>query len=182
MRELHPDFLTKVRQSDLSFGQLVHLDILPTAVNFWSGVGEIVFSGRTYHGVERAARIDSVREIAGIVAGSVRMSLALTKDAEDLEFLRNITVTDRPAEIHDAVFDEAGQLVAVDTCFAGTLGDLQLRVGPRFYELSLVCTNALVNLKRSAGISHGFDDQQRLHGGDTSARFLPFFQDVNFKL
>jgi len=182
MRELHPDFLAKVREENLHFGQLVFLDILPETVSFWSGLGSIVFEGRTYHGVERSARIDAVKEIAGIVAGSVRMSLALSKDAEDLEFLRSVRVTDRPAEIHDAVFDEAGQLLAVDTCFSGTLGDLQLRVGSRFYELSVVATNALVNLKRSSGISHGYDDQKRLHGGDTSARFLPFFQDVNFRL
>lgn len=182
MRDLHPDFLVKVRQDDLDFGQLVWMDILPQPVGFWSGMGEITMGGNTYHGVERAARIDSVREIAGIVAGEVRMTLALTKDAEDLEFLRAVRVTDRPAEIHDAVFDSSGQIIAVDTCFAGTLGDLQLRVGPRFYELSLTCTNALINLKRSGGISHGYDDQRRINGGDTSGRFLPFFQDVNFKL
>lgn len=182
MRELHPDFLAKVRQEDLALGQLVWLDILPDPVGFWTGAGELTFGGNLYHGAERAARVETVREVAGIVAGSVRLALALTKDAEDLAFLRTITVTDRPVEIHDAVFTEAGELLAVDTAFRGTLSDLQLRVGPRFYELSVTATNSLVNLKRSASLSHGYDDQRRTFAGDTSGRFLPFFQDVNFRL
>ncbi len=182
MRALDPDFLAKVRLENVSFGQLVYLDILPEAIGFWSGMGEIIFDGKTYHGVERAARVDGVKEVAGIQAGSVRMTLALQKDAEDLAFLREIKISDRPAEIFDAVFDDGGNLLAVDTCFRGKLTDLNLRVGARFYELSVTAINSLANLKRSAGISHGFDDQRRRHGGDTSARFLPFFQDVNFKI
>ena len=182
MRELPPDFLAEVRKKDLSFGQLVWLDILPDPVGFWSGAGEINFAGNLYHGAERASRIDAIREVSGIVAGTVRLSLALSKDAEDLAFLRSVTITDRPVEIYDAVFSSAGALLAVDTAFRGTLSDLQLRIGPRFYELSVTGTNSLVNLKRSAGLSHGYDDQRRTFSGDTSGRFLPFFQDVNFRL
>jgi hypothetical protein len=182
VRELHPDFLAEVRKKDLSFGQLVWLDILPDPVGFWSGAGEINFDSRTFHGSERASRVETIREVSGIVAGTVRMSLTLTKDAEDLAFLRTITVTDRPVEIYDAVFSSAGTLLAVDSAFKGTLSDLQLRIGPRYYELSVTGTNSLVNLKRTSGLSHGYDDQRRTFSGDTSARFLPFFQDVNFRL
>lgn len=182
MRDLHPDFEAEIEKGEIFPAQLIACEFEPEAAYYWGGLGSLEYGGKTYLGIDRGGIAESIPETGEIQARSVRLKLFLKKDGEDMGWLRNLRARGKTVTITDVLLSEEGAIIAADTAFKGSAGDLALRVGPRAYELSVTASNELEGLKQQWGATHAESDQRRLHDGDTSGRFLPFFQDLNYRI
>lgn len=182
MRDLHPDFEQELSKGSIFPVQLVSMQIEPEPVYYWNGLGPLHYGGNTYLGLDRGAQCESVQETNQTQASSISMRVFLKREGEDMGFLTNVRVRGKEITVMDALLDDNLSIIAVDTAFRGIGGDLKLRVNASSYELEVTATNELEGLKSTWGLTHSESDQKRLYAGDTSHRFLPFFQDVDFQL
>lgn len=183
MRDLHPDFAEKINDGTLMVVQLIACEFGPEPSYFWGGIGILQYGGRAYRGLDGAAYAQSISETQETQASSVELVVGLKKNDEDLGWLRTIRARGREVIITEAFLDpDTLELIATDVSFRGVAGDLQLRVAPDRYELTVTVANELEALKGYWGLSHSDADQQRLFPGDTSHRFIPFFQDIDFNI
>ena len=183
MRDLHPDFSDQIAKKELAVAQLIACEFSPDPVYAWSGTGTLVYGGRNYLGFSGAVSAQTVSETAEVEASSIELSVPIKKTAEDLGFLRSVRARGKEVIITEVILNaDTLEVLGADVSFRGVAGEMTLRVGPRAYELSVTVANELEGLKKTWGLTHSDSDQKLLFPGDTSHRFIPFFQDLDFRI
>lgn len=190
MRDLHPDFKEVIRSGHYSPIMMVELDTLPEPIYLWTGIGDLVYAGKTYLGTGALGAIEPIKESAEIKAESVTLSLYCMKDliAEDgdgIDFnaLRECEIKEREGRIfYGLLGDDGNELIAVEPAFCGDMDALRVINRPTDYEIKLTIFNRLIILKKRENLWHTDVDQQYLHPGDTSHRFVHAIQDLQIRL
>lgn len=190
MRDLDPEFKEIIRSGHYSPVMLVSLEMAPDPVYLWTGIGDLTYAGKTYIGTGALGSIEPIKESAEIKAESVNLTLYCMKelisaDGEGIDFceLRNCEIKEREGRIdYGLLSHERNDLIAVEPAFCGQMDALRVQNTPRSYEIKLTLFNRLLILKKRENLWHTDVDQQYLHPGDTSHRFVHAIQDLQIRL
>ena len=181
MRDLSPAFAAAVASSAVTPAIMVYLDLLPTALRAWTGLGTLSWSSHDWSGFGMLAALDPVEEYSEIRAGAITLSLTHIPSTA-LSELASLTYKSRLAEIYLALFaGDTTELVGVELLMRGQMDTLKLKRGPDSSSLSLTVVNELTRLRDSWAALYTDPHQQALHPGDTALRFVPSLQDFQIK-
>lgn len=182
-RTITAGMVTEIDATELSPIIFVKFEYDSGDVNFWNGIGDLVWSGDTYTGAGNLGAISKVAETEGIIANDVNfqisgipsgsISLALTEPYQG-----------RPATMWIGAFDSSYAIVDDPIqVFKGSMDVMEIVEGGSTATITIRVENVLRALTRSSPRKWTDQDQQAQVPGDVGFKELPGIQDdpVNWK-
>lgn len=182
MRDLHPDFATKIQEREVSPALMVFLDLDGMPLRAWTGLGTIQYAGEDWLGFGMLGNVEPVEEYSDIRAGQVVLTLTRIPN-ESLSDLGDLVFKRRAAEIYLALFvGDSRELVGVELLMRGTMDTLTLSRSPDGSTIKLRLANELAKLRESWGTLYTDPYQQAIYPGDTALRFVQSMQDITISI
>lgn len=185
-RDIDPDTITAFAQPAFYHVVLVWLDWPETAVRVHSGVGDIVWDGRTWTGIGHFGEINIPEEIEGLASQSADLRLIGAPD--ELDAYLDAPIRNRDAAIYFGATTKPGGNVLIGNPFEVFVGYMDaLR---EVVEISASEMRRDVVLQVANGPSqrsyvetfHTDEDQKRRFPTDTAGRFVIFAEAEATKL
>lgn len=150
---------------------LFDLDLDSGEINFWSGPYPVESGGKTYialPGIDGGISIQQSLEIEDL-SGDIQLSgstpeilaLALTEDFQN-----------RPARVHLASLNDAGQVSSIELAFSGLIDDIRIQEGPDNPSLEIIIRGIFADLEVQTDIRYAAADQSEIDPHDTFFDFL----------
>jgi hypothetical protein len=164
---LHADFAPRV----ISPTVLFDLALDSGELTFWSGPYPLETGGKVYlalPGIDGGISFLQSLEIDELSAdiqlsGSTPeiLAIALTEDFQN-----------RPARVHIASLDDAGQVSSIELAFSGLIDDIRIQEGPNSPSLEIIIRGVFSDLEVGADIRYAAADQAAIDPDDTFFAFL----------
>src|SRR5574341_370749 len=147
--------------------------LLSSPVRLCSAPHPVVHFGNTFDGVGTFGAIEEVADAAG--AGENRQ-LRFTLSgvpSETLALAMGEDIRNKPINVWVAVLDpDTYAVLDAPLLWAGTLDQMPIRMGDGTSSISVTAEHRGVTFARPKPLRYTDVDQQRLHPGDTSLRFV----------
>ncbi len=178
-RSLTAAVATELQKGRIHPHALVHFAFDSGAVRFWSGIGDLVWSGHTYVGAGSLGSVGAVEESASIRAAGAAFKLSGIPSS-----LVSIALAEhyqgRGCTMWLAFFDDAGALIADPVqVFSGRVDVMQITDAGETADIKLTAENRLVDFERPQETRYYTDqDQQREYPGDKGFEFVTAIQEA----
>lgn len=170
MRTISSDALTVLSGASMGLAVLVQMSFDPV-VRLASGTVAIEYGGQLYYGAGALGAVEVVRDEPNSTQGlrftlsgvpSEYVALALQEEA------RGVACTVRLAVLHPTTH----ALVDAPLLWAGTLDQMPIARGTNTSTIGVSGVHKGALMRRPKPLRYTDGDQQRLHPGDTSGRFV----------
>jgi len=150
-------------------------------VYLWTGMGEIDWDGKTWSGVGSLGNASNVREIGGIAASGITVSLADIDNAA-LPIILNEVESGAAGSVWYGFIDDSGAVVANPLqAFVGRLDVPSFEDSGSGSKVSITYENRLRDLLRARELRYTHGSQQRVYPGDLGFEYVPSLQEWNGK-
>ena len=167
---------TALDQPTIARRWLVEIAFDSGTARYWDGFGDLPALGQTWTGTGRLARVEPIKEAAGLTAQGATIQLTILPtaeipDAPDL-FL-TIALTEeyqgRPVTIYVGLIDLATNQAIADPFprFRGYLDVVTEEEAPGAARLTIACENKLIDLERPRGRTYTPEDHKVVYPADT---------------
>lgn len=170
MRTITSDALTVLSGPAMGLALLVQMSFSPV-VRLASGSVAIQYDGQLYYGAGALGAVEAVRDEVNSTQGlrftlsgvpSEYVALALQEEA------RGVACTVRLAVLHP----DTHALMDAPLLWSGTLDQMPIAYGNTTSTIGVSGVHKGALLRRPKPLRYTDGDQQRLHAGDTSLRFV----------
>jgi hypothetical protein len=178
-RTLSAAIEAELQESRIRPHVLVHFAFDSGAIRFWSGVGDLSWSGDTYTGAGSLGSVTAFGETTGLNAVGIKFGLSGIPSS-----LVSIALGEhyqgRACTMWMAFFDEAGVLIADPVqVFSGRIDVMVITDAGETADIALSAENRLVDFERPLEVRFYTDqDQQREFPGDKGFEFVPMMQQA----
>lgn len=180
-RNVTPEF---VEQLDAASKQPVLFfegDFKGGTVYLWTGLGSIDWDGKTWSGVGVLGNASNIREIGGIAASGITVSLTDIDNAV-LPIILNEVESGSSGSVWYGFIDDSGVVVADPLlAFVGRLDVPSFKDSGSGSKVSITYENRLRDLLRARELRYTHGSQQRDYPGDLGFEYVPSLQEWNGK-
>ena len=150
-------------------------------VRLWTGYGERIWNGQTWHGGGNLLSVSAIEETNGVTANGVSVSLSgIPLDMITLAI--NEARQGAAGRIWIGFCDANWDLVATpELLFAGLLDVPQISDSGDSALITISYESQLIDLQRPREFRYTHESQQVLQPGDRGFEFVTSIQDINLK-
>lgn len=155
---------------------LVEADFASGPARFWSGLGELIWDGKTWVGTGTLGQIGTLPETAGLQAQGVTLSLSAIPS-----YLMGQVLTEvrhgKPATIWFGLVDDTGAVV-IDPyqAFSGRIDAAKINDDGKNSVITLSVESRLIDFSRGRERRYTHEDQQIDFPGDKGFEYVPQVQ------
>lgn len=136
-------------------------------LNLWTGIGELVYGGKTYYGVGSILSLSSIKETKQIEASGMSFTLS-GLDTSILALAMNENYQDRPAYVYLGAFDDSWQVITDPyLIFEGRMDVMPIEKGEDTTTVTVNVENIMVDLAKATVWYYTPEDQKLIFPGDT---------------
>lgn len=177
-RDITSGFQTEIEADVLRPIIMIHGEFDSGDLRFWTGVGDLVYSGDTYTGSGDLLKMNSVSETQSLTANNVAFELSGLPSsivaialAEDYQ--------GRPITAYFAVLDQDFNIIADPyVIFSGKMDVMTISDNGKEAVITVNCESDLIILKESGERRYTPEDQKQDYPGDLGLDFVPIIQDI----
>jgi hypothetical protein len=176
-RDITAGVATEVAKSRLRMAMLAELVFDTDPLYVWSGLGSLVWDGRTYLGTGSLGRISQIEETSDVRSNGIQLSLSGIPSAL-ISIALGTQYQGRPCRVRMAFFDASNVLIDDPVqVFSGSLDVMQVVDSGTTCEILVTAENRLIDLERPSEVRYYADaDQQRYSTGDLGCQFVEKLQ------
>lgn len=177
-RPIEPTTVARLQDSTLSPIVLVELEFASGPLRLWSGIGEVIWDGKVFHGSGKYGTIGPVEETEDVRATGTSLMLS-GMPQEMVSLIWSDRWQNRPARIFLAYVNTENQ--RLDTppiqVFSGRMDQMTWKEGD---DITFVLTleSFLVDLERPRIRRYTSADQQGEYPGDKGFDYVPSLQEA----
>lgn len=180
-RDADPATLSAAQSAVVYLAALVELDVLPTPLRMWTGLGDLVWQAKVFTGVGNVLSISAIEETVETRATGLTLQLAglppdqidAARDAFELSRWQG-----RAARIWLGFFDSSWRLVGEPMRIASGQMDVLEQQENETVQMTLTVESVLVNLERSRPRRYTDVDQQAEYPGDRAFEYVASVQEL----
>jgi len=147
-------------------------------LNLWTGIGDLVWDGKTWTGVGTLLGVSEVEETDEIKAGGVTFTLSAVKTSQIALALSEVR-RGQTGRAWLALLTEAGQVIAdPKILFRGTLDTCVVQDEGETSTIALTYEHALIDLERPREARYTSQEQRRRYPDDPSLDAISALQDA----
>lgn len=156
---------------------LVQINLASTALNVWSGIGNLTWNAITWSGVGDFGSVSTLSEDSTIEAKGVTISLSGVPITDLTDTLTEVRML-KTASVYLGCFDENHNIIPDPIlAYQGRVDLPTLDDSGETCSITINVENVLVDLNRSVFRRYTNEDQQLDYPGDTGFRFVPTIQE-----
>jgi hypothetical protein len=176
-RDITADITAEVVKPRLRMAMLAELVFDTNPLYVWSGLGNLVWDGRTYLGTGSLGRISQIEETSDVRSNGIQLSLSGIPSAL-ISVALGTQYQGRPCRVRMAFFDASNVLIDDPVqVFSGSLDVMQVVDSGTTCEILVTAENRLIDLERPSEVRYYTDaDQQRYSTGDLGCQFVEKLQ------
>lgn len=151
------------------------------AVRFFTGIGQLSWSARTWYGSGSLIGFEPVEETNRTESSGIRITLNGI-DGSIVSLALSEAYQGRKVNVYLALLNSSNAVIAdPDTLFAGRADVMTISDGGDTCTISLSAENRLVDLQRPRTRRYEPEDQKLYYPSDLGFDFVPTMQDINIK-
>ena len=150
------------------------------ALRFWTGYGDLVWSGNTFIGSAQLIGITDVTETNALESSSVTFTLNGIP-APNLSFALTENYQNRVVNLYFGLLSNGALIADPVVLFRGRADSLTIRSTGDSADIRLVVENHLVDLMRARTRRYTHEDQQLDYAGDLGFQFVKDIQDKVYR-
>ena len=176
-RDITSGVATEVVKPRLRMAMLAELVFDTNPLYVWSGLGSLVWDGRTYLGTGTLGQISQIEETSDVRSNGIQLSLSGIPSAL-ISVALGTQYQGRPCRVRMAFFDASNVLIDDPVqVFSGLLDVMQVVDSGNSCEILVTAENRLIDLERPSEVRYYTDaDQQRYSAGDLGCQFIEKLQ------
>ncbi|MFC3059520.1 hypothetical protein [Paenirhodobacter populi] len=148
-------------------------------VRLWSGLGSLVWGGRTWAGAGTLMGIGSIEETNEVTANGASISLSGVP-LDLVQIAIDEAQQGAPGRLYLGFMSEDWQLLAdPELIFAGLLDVPQIEEGADTCTVTISYENQLIDLQRAREWRYTDESQKTLYPGDRGFEFVTTIQDMD---
>jgi hypothetical protein len=176
-RNLTPGFAAALAERNLRPVILFEGEFASGTVRLWSGLGDIVWAGKTWSGAGSLLGLGSIDETSDVVAGGTSVSLSGVPAA-----LVQLAIAEArqgmPGRVWLGLLTPEGQIIADPVlAFAGRLDVPEITDDGETCRITISYESRLIDLNRPRSWRYTHESQQALHPGDLGFEYVTAIQD-----
>jgi hypothetical protein len=177
-RAMTADYLAAIQSAALRPALFVEANFTSGPIYVWSGVGPIIWGGKTWTGLGSLGNVSMIEEGAIVEAKGITLTLSGI-DPTMLTGILDEFQVGLPAIVSLGLFDAAGALIADPVgCFVGQMDQPTLDVTGTSATISINCESRLIEMNVAVDRRYTNEDQQRDYPGDRGLEFVNSIQEA----
>jgi hypothetical protein len=177
-RAMTADYLAAIQSAALRPALFVEANFTSGPIYVWSGVGPIIWGGKTWTGLGSLGNVSMIEEGAIVEAKGITLTLSGI-DPTMLTGILDEFQVGLPAIVSLGLFDAAGALIADPVgCFVGQMDQPTLDVTGTSATISINCESRLIEMNVAVDRRYTNEDQQRDYPGDRGFEFVNSIQEA----
>jgi hypothetical protein len=158
---------------------LVQQEFRGTTINIWTGLGPLVWDGKTWLGVGDLLAVSELEENSDVSAKGMTISLKGVKSS-DISLALAGMARNKPGKIWLALLDASGSVIAnPKIMFSGKLDTCTVEDGADTCTISIALESELIDLERPREVRLTDQEQQKRFPGDRGLENIAALQDAN---
>lgn len=150
----------------------VHCDFDSGALNLWTGIGSILYGGRTYTGVGTLLNISGIEESTDLSAKGIKVTLSGVLSSL-IAIARDEDYQGRELEVLFGAINATGDLISDPIImFSGFMDTMTINDGGETATINLSVENRLIEFDRTRVRRYTAEDQQIDNPGDLGLEFV----------
>ena len=176
-RDITANITAEIVKPRLRMAMLAELVFDANPLYVWSGIGNLVWDGRTYLGTGSLGRISQIEETSDVRSNGIQLSLSGIPSAL-ISVALGTQYQGRPCRVRMAFFNASNVLIDDPVqVFSGLLDVMQVVDSGTTCEILVTAENRLIDLERPSEVRYYADaDQQRYSTGDLGCQFVEKLQ------
>lgn len=173
MKTLSGDQTTAVQADTVNIGLFFTLNLSPTPVRYWTGVGSLVVSSNTYLGAGNFVSAQEILETVQSTATTQYFTLNGIPTSLLNTALDDNSYIGKTVNLQLGFFDSSNALIgSLISIYIGVADTMSISFGPETSSISLSAVNGRVLWDRNNLSRYTSAEQQRLYAGDLGFQFV----------
>lgn len=155
---------------------LIDMDFDSGELNLWSGLGSLIYNGKTYVGAGDLLSLSSVSENSELTASGMNIVLSGIKQSL-INIARDEDYQGRPVVVSLGAFDDTGDIIASPVIvFQGFMDVMSISDSGETSTISISIENKLISFERSSVRRYTAEDQKIDYPNDKGFEYVAKIQ------
>lgn len=155
---------------------LIDMDFDSGEVNLWSGLGSLIYNGKTYVGAGDLLSLSSVSENSELTASGMNIVLSGINQSL-INIARDEGYQGRPVVVSLGAFDDTGDIIASPVIvFQGFMDVMSISDSGETSTISITIENKLISFERASVRRYTAEDQKIDHPNDKGFEYVAKIQ------